>query len=76
MTETLEARPRSLTREPDWKRRFRAARIMFPSWGRDDPDRLVYLTNATGKFEVHTWDRRTGEHRQLTDRSEGTGYRV
>ena len=76
MTETLEARPRSLTREPDWKRRFRAARIMFPSWARDDPDRLVYLTNATGKFEVHTWDRRTGEHRQLTDRSEGTGYRV
>jgi len=25
---------------------------------------------------VQSWDRRTGEHRRLTDRSEGTGYRV
>jgi dipeptidyl aminopeptidase/acylaminoacyl peptidase len=76
VTETLEARPRVATPEPDWKRRFRAARIMFPTWARDDPDRLVYLTNASGKFEIHTWDRRSGEQRQLTDRSEGTGYRV
>ena len=59
-----------------WRKRFRAARVMFPSWARDDGDRLVYLTNASGKFEVHTWDRRAGTHRQLTDRSEGTGYRV
>jgi dipeptidyl aminopeptidase/acylaminoacyl peptidase len=64
------------TREPDWKRRFRAARIMFPHWARDDADRLIYLTNVTGKFEVHAWDRRSGEQRRLTDRSEGTGYRV
>ncbi|MEK7863039.1 MAG: S9 family peptidase, partial [Chloroflexota bacterium] len=27
-------------------------------------------------FEVHTWDRRTGERRRLTVRTEGTGYRV
>ena len=76
MTETLaSARPRAHG-EPPWKQRFRAARVMFPSWARDNADRLVYLTNASGKFEVHTWDRRTGEHRQLTDRGEGTGYRV
>ncbi len=50
--------------------------MTFPSWARDDADHLVYLSNAGGKFEVHTWDRRTGEHRRLTDRSEGTGYRV
>ena len=76
MTETLEARPRTATREPDWKLRFRAPRITFPTWAREAPDRLVYATNATGKFEVHTWDRKSGEHRRLTDRPEGTGYRV
>ena len=27
-------------------------------------------------MEVHTWDRRANEHRRLTDRAEGTGYRV
>src|SRR5512140_754642 len=59
-----------------WRKRFRAARVMFPSWARDDAERLLYLTNASGKFEVHTWDRRTDAKRQLTDRSEGTGYRV
>ncbi len=62
--------------EAIWRKRFRAPRIMFPSWAREDADRLVYLTNISGKFEVHTWDRRAGVHRQLTDRPEGTGYRV
>ena len=76
MTETLTTARPAAHDEPAWKRRFRAARIMFPSWARDDADRLIYLSNASGKFEVHTWDRRTNTHRQLTDRSEGTGYRV
>jgi len=49
---------------------------MFPSWARDDADRLLFLSNADGKFEVHTWDRRSGEQKRLTDRTEGTGYRV
>ncbi len=62
--------------EPDWKRRFRAPRITFPIWARDEPERLLYLSNASGKFEVQAWDRRSGVHRQVTDRSEGTGYRV
>ena len=75
MTETLTA-PSAARTEPAWKQRFRAARVMFPSWARDDADHLLYLTNASGKFEVHTWDRRTGAQRQLTDRGEGTGYRV
>jgi dipeptidyl aminopeptidase/acylaminoacyl peptidase len=80
MTETIaeaSPRPQSPPRdEPAWKRRFRAARIMFPQWARDDADRLIYLSNSGGKFEVHTWDRRADTHRRLTDRAEGTGYRV
>ncbi|HVR89019.1 MAG TPA: alpha/beta fold hydrolase [Candidatus Limnocylindria bacterium] len=62
--------------EPAWKRRIRAASVQFPSWARDEADRLIYLTNVSGKFEVHEWDRRAGVHRQATDRPEGTGYRV
>ena len=62
--------------EAAWRRRYRATRLGFPTWSRDDPDRLLYLSNANGRFEVYAWDRRGGAHRQVTDRAEGTGYRV
>ena len=62
--------------EATWKRRFRAPVVMFPTWARERPDRLLYLSNADGKFEVYAWDKSTGERRQVTDRAEGTGYRV
>ncbi|HEU5288837.1 MAG TPA: hypothetical protein VFV20_10570, partial [Candidatus Limnocylindria bacterium] len=76
MTGTMRAATSTPLTEALWRKRFRAARIMFPSWARDDADHLVYTTNSSGKFEVHTWDRRNDTHRQLTDRPEGTGYRV
>src|SRR6266571_3400365 len=62
--------------ETAWKRRYRAARLSFPTWARDNPDRLVYTSNASGKFEVYAWDRAANEHRQVTDRPAGTGYMV
>ncbi|HKY51491.1 MAG TPA: S9 family peptidase, partial [Candidatus Limnocylindria bacterium] len=62
--------------EATWKRRFRAPVVMFPTWARQRPERVIYLSNAGGKFEVYAWDMRTGERRQVTDRSEGTGYRA
>lgn len=62
--------------EAPWKRRYRAARTTFPSWARDRADRLLYLSNHTGKFEVFAWDRERNAHRQVTDREEGTGSRV
>jgi acetyl esterase/lipase len=58
--------------EAAWRRRFRAARVSLPSWARDAPDRLLYSSNASGKWELYTWDRRTGAQRQATDRPEGT----
>jgi hypothetical protein len=60
--------------ETDWKRRYRAARLSLPTWARDDADRLVYTSNASGKYEVYAWDRATNEHRQVTDRPAGTGH--
>ena len=62
--------------EATWKRRFRATTVMFPTWSRERPERLLYLSNAGGKFEVYAWDQQTGDRRQVTDRAEGTGYRV
>lgn len=62
--------------EAAWKRRFRAPTVMFPTWSRERPERLLYLSNAGGKFEVYAWDQRSGQRRQVTDRTEGTGYRV
>ena len=62
--------------EATWKRRFRATVVMFPTWAREVPGRLLYLSNAGGKFEVYAWDKGAGTRRQVTDRAEGTGYRV
>jgi dienelactone hydrolase len=59
-------------REQRWRARFTAARTSRPDWARDAPDRNVYTSNATGTVEVYAWDRRTGGHRQVTDRRAGT----
>ncbi len=58
--------------EAAWRRRFRAPRISLPSWARDEPDRLLYSSNASGKWELYTWDRGAAVHRQATNRPEGT----
>ncbi len=68
--------PTIASTETVWKRRYRAARTSFPLWARDDADHLLYLSNLGGRFEVYAWNRLIGTHRQVTDRPEGTGYRV
>jgi acetyl esterase/lipase len=58
--------------EADWRRRFRAPRTTLPEWAADAPERLLYASNHVGRWELFTWDRTAGVHRQLTDRREGT----
>ena len=58
--------------EAAWRRRFRAARTTLPGWARDDAERLLYASNAGGKWELYAWDRRSETHRQATDRLAGT----
>ena len=70
------AAPTITVTETAWKRRYRAARTSFPTWARENPDNLLYLSNLNGRFEVYAWSRLIGTHRQVTDRPEGTGYRV
>ncbi|RKN10258.1 S9 family peptidase [Streptomyces radicis] len=57
---------------PDWERRFRAPRVSLPGWARDAPERSLFISNATGTFELYAWDRATGRQRQATDRPNGT----
>ncbi|MGP4115218.1 S9 family peptidase [Streptomyces sp. 4N509B] len=57
---------------PDWEKRFRAPRVSLPQWAEDAPDRSLFVSNATGTFELYAWDRATGKQRQVTDRPNGT----
>ncbi|MEU7225068.1 S9 family peptidase [Streptomyces chrestomyceticus] len=57
---------------PDWEKRFRAPRVGLPEWAEDAPDRSLFVSNATGTFELYAWDRASGSQRQATDRPNGT----
>ncbi|MGW5700995.1 prolyl oligopeptidase family serine peptidase [Amycolatopsis japonica] len=58
--------------ETRWRARFHAPRISVPEWAINAPDANVYVSNASGVWEVYSWDRSTGEHRRVTDRPNGT----
>ncbi|MDN3294424.1 prolyl oligopeptidase family serine peptidase [Streptomyces ficellus] len=57
---------------PDWEKRFRAPRVSLPDWALDAPSRSLFVSNATGTYELYAWDRDSGEQRQVTDRPNGT----
>ncbi|MEV0491267.1 S9 family peptidase [Streptomyces atratus] len=57
---------------PVWEQRFRAPRVSLPDWAEDAPDRALFVSNATGTYELYAWDRSSGEQRQVTDRPNGT----
>ncbi|MET3984298.1 dipeptidyl aminopeptidase/acylaminoacyl peptidase [Streptomyces sp. PvR034] len=57
---------------PDWEKRFRAPRVGLPDWAEDAPDRSLFVSNATGTYELYAWDRASGTQRQATDRPNGT----
>ena len=45
---------------PEWEKRFRAPRVGLPDWAEDAPDRSLFVSNATGTYELYAWDRATG----------------
>ncbi len=57
---------------PLWEQRFRAPRVSLPEWAEEAPDRSLFVSNATGTYELYAWDRTSGEQRQATDRPNGT----
>ncbi|MFJ8826157.1 prolyl oligopeptidase family serine peptidase [Streptomyces sp. NPDC102467] len=70
---TVSSTPSSASSSvPEWEQRFRAPRVSLPDWAEDAPDRSLFVSNATGTYELYAWDRATGEQRQATDRANGT----
>ena len=63
--------PRVSETEPLWQARFRAPIVGFPAWAADDPDRIIYASSESGIYQLHAWDRRTGERRQITNEPVG-----
>ncbi|MEU2240518.1 prolyl oligopeptidase family serine peptidase [Streptomyces sp. NPDC018338] len=59
-------------RTPAWEQRFRAPRVSLPEWAEEAPERSLFVSNATGTYELYAWDRASGEQRQVTDRPNGT----
>ncbi|MCK8680113.1 S9 family peptidase [Streptomyces lichenis] len=57
---------------PEWEQRFRAPRVSLPEWAEDAPARSLFVSNATGTYELYAWDRESGGQRQVTDRPNGT----
>lgn len=57
--------------EPRWKRRYRAPSLTLPNWAVDSPERLAYASNLSGSWQVHAWNRASGEHRQVTEHPTG-----
>ncbi|MFF7440799.1 prolyl oligopeptidase family serine peptidase [Streptomyces sp. NPDC008122] len=57
---------------PVWEQRFRAPRVSLPEWAEEAPDRSLFVSNATGTYELYAWDRASGGQRQVTDRPNGT----
>ncbi|MFJ4880238.1 prolyl oligopeptidase family serine peptidase [Streptomyces sp. NPDC088745] len=57
---------------PAWEQRFRAPRVSLPEWAEEAPERALFVSNATGTYELYAWDRGTGVQRQVTDRANGT----
>jgi dienelactone hydrolase len=55
-----------------WQARFRAPRVSLPDWAQDAPHRSLYTSDLSGVVEQYAWDRETGDHRQVTDRANGT----
>lgn len=58
--------------EQRWRARFTAARMSLPDWAEHAPSHSLYISNASGVFELYAWNRDTDEHRQVTERANGT----
>ena len=67
MTQAVDSSP-----DARWKARFHAARMSLPEWAVLRPDHCVFVSNASGTFEIYSWDRSTGATEQVTARANGT----
>jgi dipeptidyl aminopeptidase/acylaminoacyl peptidase len=57
---------------PAWQARYRAQIQLWSALAHQAPERGLVVTNPSGFFQLHAWDVRTGELRQLTRTPQGT----
>ncbi|MEV5629124.1 S9 family peptidase [Micromonospora tulbaghiae] len=55
-----------------WVQRYLAAHLTMLRYARHEPDRAIFRSNETGRWQIYAYDRATGETRQVTDRPGGT----
>lgn len=58
--------------ERRWRGRLTAVRMTLPQPARDQADHTVLVSNASGTFQLMTWNAGGGEPIQATDRPNGT----
>jgi hypothetical protein len=54
-----------------WEQRFRAPVSYLPEWSPTAPSNVVYCSNESGSWQVHTLDADSGATRQVTDHPVG-----
>lgn len=64
----------SVAPKPAWECRFRAPTVAFPTWSRRAPDHLVFASDQSGSWQVHTMDRGSGTGRRVTDNPVGVTF--
>ena len=60
--------------EQRWRQRFSATRISLADTARDVPDRAMYVSNESGRYELHSWDIAADIHTVATERPDGTAH--
>ena len=55
----------------DWRERYRAPAVQFPSRSAVDPRQLVFVSNEGGSTQVWTLNSESGERRPVTDQRVG-----
>lgn len=73
MSATADRRPGVGTAQAEapWRLRFRGARVSVPRAPREAPDRCVYATNASGVWQLASWDRTRDAHTTVTAKRTG-----
>jgi dipeptidyl aminopeptidase/acylaminoacyl peptidase len=59
---------------PLWEQRFRAPQIAMFDWHPNAPDCIVYLSNESGVWQIHSRDHETGDQRQISESAVGVVY--
>lgn len=55
-----------------WVQRYLAAHLTMLKTARHAPDRSIFRSNVTGRWQIYAYDRTTGARRRVTDRPDGT----